>query len=414
MNTRALILGSCLVLATVSTTLLVAGPLTPPPGAPASTYKTLAQIEPRTPISAAAFTIEAPGSYYLTSNITQPALGSGSFALSINAPDVTLDLNGFTVQGGETAILLEPGASNVTIRNGTVRGTSGSGIFAAGFPEPGNTVRNVTLESITDAAILLGPAASVSDVRMINVGDGVLVGHSSIVTAVSIQAAQRAGFTLGEGSIAQHCTVISGLGPPTFSGHAFRLATGAMAVNCVARSNAGPGFILDSAAVARDCDASDNAGGGFVLASNTRIDRCTASANGIAGVVVPPNTTGWTIDRSTITNHTNGITLATNATQGAIRNNTIRGLGTTSGSGILANVATVGDLTITANTIAQVQRGIILDGGFSSIVGNAFTTVGTAITNSFGSPASSTNLVANVLNSTTATTATNALVNTQN
>jgi hypothetical protein len=42
---------------------LAQGSLTPPPGAPAPTMKTLDQIEARTPISSAPFTISAPGSY---------------------------------------------------------------------------------------------------------------------------------------------------------------------------------------------------------------------------------------------------------------------------------------------------------------------------------------------------------------
>jgi hypothetical protein len=45
------------------------GSLTPP-GAPAPTMKTLQQVEPRTPISSAPFTISQPGSYYLTTNLT--------------------------------------------------------------------------------------------------------------------------------------------------------------------------------------------------------------------------------------------------------------------------------------------------------------------------------------------------------
>lgn len=45
------------------------GSLTPP-GAPGPTMLTLSQIEPRTPISSAPFTITAPGSYYLTANLS--------------------------------------------------------------------------------------------------------------------------------------------------------------------------------------------------------------------------------------------------------------------------------------------------------------------------------------------------------
>ena len=61
------------------------GPLTPP-GAPTPTMKTLEQIEPRTPISQAdmPLTISAPGSYYLTTNLTGTA---GSNGISIKSDE---------------------------------------------------------------------------------------------------------------------------------------------------------------------------------------------------------------------------------------------------------------------------------------------------------------------------------------
>src|SRR5208282_3674210 len=73
-------------------TAFAQGSLTPP-GAPAPTMITLSQIEPRTPISSAPFTITNPGSYYLTTNVT---VSSGN-GIIIAASDVTLDLGGFTI-----------------------------------------------------------------------------------------------------------------------------------------------------------------------------------------------------------------------------------------------------------------------------------------------------------------------------
>ena len=76
--------------------------------------------------------ITAPGSYVLINNIT--AVNSG---LQINASDVTLNLNGFTISYGgfRTAdgIVIDHAARNVEIRNGTVRGFSRHGIFALGI-----------------------------------------------------------------------------------------------------------------------------------------------------------------------------------------------------------------------------------------------------------------------------------------
>lgn len=104
------------------------GPLTPP-GAPAPTMKSLDQVEARTPIGAAPFTITASGSYYLTSNLT---VAAGN-AITISASGVTLDLNGFTITSTSptpdgVAIEIVGGPSDLAISNGHVRsGTTYSG-----------------------------------------------------------------------------------------------------------------------------------------------------------------------------------------------------------------------------------------------------------------------------------------------
>src|SRR5208337_2996715 len=103
MKTQRLLIAS-FALAALSTlnpqlsTCLAQGSLTPP-GAPAPTMITLSQIEPRTPISSAPFTITNPGSYYLTTNLT---VSSGN-GIIIAASGVTLDLSGFTISSTDPA-----------------------------------------------------------------------------------------------------------------------------------------------------------------------------------------------------------------------------------------------------------------------------------------------------------------------
>src|SRR6188768_715136 len=88
-------LGALILFSTINSQLLTfaQGSLTPPAGAPAPVMKSLDQIEARTPISSAPFTITAPGSYYLIGNLS---VSSGN-AIVIATNDVTLDLNGFTI-----------------------------------------------------------------------------------------------------------------------------------------------------------------------------------------------------------------------------------------------------------------------------------------------------------------------------
>src|SRR5678815_90222 len=110
------------------TAALVAGPLTPPAGGPAPTYRTLSEVQPATPVQSLPgsaqdmHVITQPGSYYLTGPITATA---GSDGIQVLADAVTIDLGGFALDGlslihdaiavGE---YLSP-IKGVTVRNGT-------------------------------------------------------------------------------------------------------------------------------------------------------------------------------------------------------------------------------------------------------------------------------------------------------
>ncbi len=94
------------------------GSLTPP-GVPAPTMKTLDQIEPRTPIGSLPYTINTPGSYFLTG-----AHSSTNKGITVSASDVTIDLMGFTIDGPQNPNfpgIHVAGGEDVMIRNVTIR-----------------------------------------------------------------------------------------------------------------------------------------------------------------------------------------------------------------------------------------------------------------------------------------------------
>ncbi len=136
MKTRLAILALLSTFSLQPSALHAQGALTPP-GAPAPTMKTLAQIEARTPIASVPFTIAASGSYYLTTNLT---VSSGN-AITVSANNVALDLNGFTLASTENPAALGYGiklnsVTNITIVNGFISGgvTNNGGVYGgSGF-----------------------------------------------------------------------------------------------------------------------------------------------------------------------------------------------------------------------------------------------------------------------------------------
>ncbi len=124
--------------------------------------KTLAEIEPRTPVSSLPFTISAPGSYYLTGNLNG---APGVDGITVNASGVTLDLNGFTISstGGlnasGNAIVLGASApvENISIKNGSINGGTmvlpGGSFSGGGFNNGIHSLQQVNGIRVEDVSV---------------------------------------------------------------------------------------------------------------------------------------------------------------------------------------------------------------------------------------------------------------------
>lgn len=179
-----------------------AGDLNPPSGSISPTMKSLAQVEPRIPIgpdttpgdndgTPSEFKITAPGSYYLTGHITGV---NGRIAIEITAPDVSLDLSGFSIRpggGGATATFAiratDNSADRITIRNGFIVSPQ----FAA-------------------IELLSSEYCRVENVTFTGGENAIAAGAYAVITDCIVNGASNVGIQTFSNSIVERCLVRGG------------------------------------------------------------------------------------------------------------------------------------------------------------------------------------------------------------
>lgn len=247
------------------------GDLQPPPGPPAPTMKTLDQIEARTPISSAPYTISASGSYYLTDNVS---VTEGD-AITIASDHVTLDLNGFTISStanpaGGNGIFITAGRKNISIKNGTIAGGvtySGGNYGGPGFQSgieyqqyvievPENVrLSGVSVSGCSLFGIHLPPKGSLVDSCSVTT-----VGSFGIVAATvsksHVQYARNGGISA---DIVSNCQA-------TITGSGNAIFASSLADNCSGDSATGTG--VQSAGVAVKCRGRSAGAGAGVQADS--------------------------------------------------------------------------------------------------------------------------------------------------
>ncbi|MCB1130438.1 MAG: right-handed parallel beta-helix repeat-containing protein [Verrucomicrobiae bacterium] len=192
------------------------GPLLPP-GAPAPSMRSLAQIEPRVDLATLPgdathqHVITAAGSYYLSGNLEVWAPGG----VRIQSSDVTLDLQGFCIRRssgtGGSGIEIAPAVSRVAIGNGGISGFE-HGVKASGS---GSSLvfRRLRFALCATRAILASsnPGCRVSDCSVSN-GGGISVGPGSIIGRCRLAGVNAAGGSVvygSAGSVLQGITIVS-------------------------------------------------------------------------------------------------------------------------------------------------------------------------------------------------------------
>ncbi|MEM0983312.1 MAG: right-handed parallel beta-helix repeat-containing protein [Planctomycetota bacterium] len=260
------LLTSCI--AAVAVSAAAAGPLTPPAGPVSPTGKTTDQIEPRTPIdpSQLPIVIAQSGSYYLTGpyNYNGPADGH---AITITTSAVTIDLNGFRLNGNSGAShAIEVGEavsySDIRIRNGTIASWGGSAVSAVNdeqiILEALYAVSNGTAQS--SPAFEIGSFSVIRDCHVDNhVGTAIRLAESSLVDGCTVKNPQAGGIRMASGNIVRN-TLISGTDTDAING-----MSGNLISSCTITAPLGDGIDLDN---------------------NNRIENCTVRSSGSAGILV--------------------------------------------------------------------------------------------------------------------------------
>ena len=235
------------------------GSLTPP-GAPASTMKTLdqldAKLEKRTPISALPLTISSAGSYYLTTNVNYSGSGDGIVILANN---VTIDLNGFTLSGssaGFRGIWAQLSYTNVVVKNGAVCHWGNSGVSL--------DARNSRVERVHSYA---------------NTGLGLAVMDGGIISDCIAATNGATGISAGTGSVVRNCVADNN------TGDGVSVDKGTTVTGCAANGNDRGFYLLNGNSNLQDCTAYKSLRDGIVAGDHSRVSNCTVNENHENGIL---------------------------------------------------------------------------------------------------------------------------------
>lgn len=289
MTFRALLvrrIASAAALAIMPHVAFAQGSLTPP-GPPGPTMKTLseleAKLEKRTPISSLPFTISAPGSYYLTGNLTGK---SGQSGITISVDDVTLDLNGYALTGvgGSRNGIEAPiaGRRNLAISNGAVRNWGQNGIDV--LKATNSTVQRIRASgnglASPQAGISIGAHCALMDCRLEGNFIGANVGNASVVANVTADTNQSVGIKGGSDLSISSCSAADNVG----SG--FSVQTGCTITGCTAARNGDCGFNATDGCLVSKSVAFFNVKYGVFVDQGSTVSECVvrASSDVTAGI----------------------------------------------------------------------------------------------------------------------------------
>lgn len=268
-----------------------AGPLEPP-FEPNPTGKTLDQVEARIPITSIPATINQPGSYYLTGNMALSNVGS--YGIYIGADNVTVDLGGFTIDGGGT-------------------GSSGVYVETAGDGHTGIVVRNGTATNwVFDGFSVSGASDNFAVLENVNATYN-NIGISGYHVSVD-------GCATAHNSSAGISVIQSNVGGCTASLNQVGIAAYQSALERIEADQSVTDGIQLSSSTLRGCASGSNAGIG-IKSSNSTVQGCMAN-NNLYGIVADDNSIIQ--ENAVTTSYSDGIRVVGDAGKSLVQDNVVQ------------------------------------------------------------------------------------------
>jgi len=290
-----------------------------------------------TAINSIPYTISTPGMYHLTGNLIQT---TSSDIIVISSDNVTLDLNGFMIQGtgSRSGIEITAPNSNIEIRNGAITGT----LYAIDSSSGSSNIK-------------------VHDIRATNNLKGINLWSKQNVVTNNVATGNSIGI------VAHHSTLKNNIASNN-SGNGIS-ASHSMVINNTASNNGVHGFgNIDNGTVIGNI-ANDNGEMG-ILAHNSVIQSNTASGNGTYGI--------FGLSSNIIDNSVIGLLGASDTgiygEIGTIRGNSIKMQGA-----VTTGIRTGNRTYVTNNQIHNTNIGIKVGGTRSTIESNSVSTTSQGI-----------------------------------
>ena len=282
--------------------VLAQGPLVPP-WPPGPTFKTLQQIEPRTPISSLPYLITQPGSYYLTTNLQGVA---GQHGITIAAEDVSLDLGGWELRGtggSLSGIQMNP-ALKPHVHNGSItgwgqdgiNGTNGGGGMIEDIRAFYNTRHGITFNSGSHIRRCIAGGnggTGIATSNGVEVDDCVSGGNGQHGIAVGTSSNVRRCLASGNGTAGSGSGITGGgldginiieCNADNNRGAGIATIGRTMVLNCVARFNTNSGIAVGPGSTINLCNVNDNFEHGILAGDGSTITGNTSSSNHLDGI----------------------------------------------------------------------------------------------------------------------------------